>query len=960
MSKQVYSGFKWIAICIFSLLVISNLSAQDSSQDSSDEYFTLARAEGSKGNFAKAASYCEKGLKKSPLDMDIKEYLGKCYMELGQLEKARTTLLDVLKQSPRRVDARHYLINIETQSKRYYSAVCYANELLEITPYSKGLWLKKISLYQLMDNRVEANRSAKRLYQIFPDDIEVRDMYNNILKDDAMRLAKGKNLESAVDQYEKILDVSPTDTEAYLNLINAYIKLGNYSAALSVADRGLQTLPNSNPIFDKKIGLLDETNEYQRAITLTEEKLKRGESAHYRSLLNYLVEKAARHYKNADPYVLYKRIYDQNPSNAEAFNFILSTSITRGYYDEAEALLKKALKSNPNSKDLLSKQLYVYEAQKNWEKIGNTVEKLYALYPNDLDIKEKYNTWVFQKAKMDFNEQNYKESLWGFLKVSETPEYKRYANQYIFSIYVAQKSYSDALKLINSMISRYPNESQYILNKIDLFMTMEDYAAAYEMAKDFKTKNPQSLEYVHMANTASLSYIKYLNKVEDFEKVKMVTDELIATDPLNIEAYQYGIGARVAMKQYDEALAYIQKSLQFYPKSKEIQLKLAGVYSAAGNHEEATGVLKALHREYPYNDSLRNNLVEEMLLYAKITDEKGEFEKSKSIYNEVRIISPQDTSAPIKLTNILIEENALARSMEIIDSALIYHKDYPDLLYQKGLIYEKMGNFKLAREYHSRYMNPLTKSEQNQERLDYLDGKQLKNQVNLSYLNVNTDSTQLNTSIATVEYLRQINKNNAIIARVNYAARKTGVGIQGELDWYHTFKSKSSFIASAGVANQYFPEFKASVSYFQPLSKTWQAEIGGRYARLRDDRNFFTGIVGLEKTFDKVWLNAKVFLMGDGTDYYHNLLAQSKFYMRNDRNYIVAMASLGTAPEDQRLDFQINTFTSYVNTMVGAGYFHYINSRTSIGAQGNWYNFKMTKTSYINQYNVFLTVRTKF
>ena len=236
----------------------------------------------------------------------------------------------------------------------------------------------------------------------------------------------------------------------------------------------------------------------------------------------------------------------------------------------------------------------------------------------------------------------------------------------------------------------------------------------------------------------------------------------------------------------------------------------------------------------------------------------------------------------------------------------------------------------------------------------------MKNQVNLSYLNVNTDSTLLNTSIATVEYLRQVNKNNAVIARVNYAARKTGVGIQGELDWYHTFKSKSSFIASAGIANQYFPEFKASASYFQPFSKTWQVEIGGRYAKLRDDRDFFTGIVGLEKTFDKVWLNAKVFLMGDGTEYYHNILAQSKFYMRNDRNYIVAMASLGTAPEDQRLDFQVNTFTSYVNTMVGAGYFHYINSRTSIGAQGNWYNFKMTKTNYINQYNVFLTVRTKF
>ncbi|MDV7392419.1 tetratricopeptide repeat protein, partial [Arthrospira platensis SPKY1] len=146
---------------IFLFIGINSSLAQRST---SDELFTLAKIEGNqKGNFEKAANYCEQALKIAPLDMDIKEYLGKCYMELGQLELARITLLDVLDKSPKRVDARHYLVNIESQTERYSSAVCYVNELLEITPYSKTLWMKKINLYSKMGNQIEAHRATKRL-----------------------------------------------------------------------------------------------------------------------------------------------------------------------------------------------------------------------------------------------------------------------------------------------------------------------------------------------------------------------------------------------------------------------------------------------------------------------------------------------------------------------------------------------------------------------------------------------------------------------------------------------------------------------------------------------------------------------------------------------------------------------------------------------------------------------------
>ncbi len=946
----------FLILLLFSTLVVGTISAQDSSE----EFYALAKAEGTKGNFAKAASYCEKGLKKSPHDMDIKEYLGRCYMELGQLERARITLLEVLKTSPRRVDARHYLINIETQEKRYYSAVCYANELLEITPYAKELWLKKVELYNLMDNRVEANRTAKRLYQIFPEDKGVKSLYANMLKEEVLKSNKGGDFQGLAEQYEKVIEFSSQDPEAYIGLINAYTKQGNYAAALAVADRGLQALPFNTQILDKKIGLLDETQEYQKAIAVTEDRLRKEESAHYRSVLNYLEEKAARYFKNADPYILYGKIYEKNPGNKEAYDFLLNTAISRGYYAEAEELLRRGLKSNPNSKELLAKQLYLYETQKNWDKIGATAEKLYALFPNDGDVKYRYNAWIFEKAKLDFKEVNYKEALWGFLKVSQSPEYGRYANQYIFAIQMQQKSFADANRTIDNLIRTYPNESQYQLNKIDLMINSGEFEQAYQLANTAANKYPKQPEFAHMQQEAALAYVSHLNKVEDYGNVKTVADTILKTNPDNYDVFNYAIGARVAMQQYDEAIAFIQSKAQtdLY-KTKAVRLKLAGVYSAKGDHQEAVAVLKDLQKEYPYNDSLRTNLTDEMLMQAKVLDDSAQFDQSKAIYQEMLQIDPKNTVAAVKLSSYLIDQNQLDEAMQVVDGVLALRKNDADLWYQKGLIYEKMGDYQLAREYQAKFMGTLDKAKQHQERLEFLEGKDFKNQVNLSYLNVTADSTWVNTSIATFEYLRKA-KNNTYIGRINYAARQSGVGLQAEADWYHTFKSKSSFLANIGVADRFFPKFKAAFSYFQPFAKNWQLELGGRYAAMASGVDYLTGIVGLERNFDKVWLNLKGLIFSDGTDLYNSILLQSRFYMRNEANYIVAMAGVGTAPEDQRLYFQANTFTSYTNSMVGAGYYHQINSRTSFGVQGNWYNFKMTPTSFMNQYNLFLTVKTRF
>ena len=327
MSKYKSHKYKHLVLILF-LAIVTNLWSQTLN---SDDLFTEAKKAALEQNFSKAAGYCEKALEKNPLDMDVKELLGKCYMELGRLQEARITLLQVLEASPKRVDSRHYLMNIETQSERYSSAVCYANELLEVTPYSKSLWMKKIGLYRMMDNEVEASRAIKRLYHIFPEDSEVSDLYQNSLKEHASNLAKNHDYLAQEKLYDEVLKLNNKDAEAYLNLINAQIKLGNYNSAMQTAEKGNYFLPNNQEIFLKKIAVLELQHEYQDAIDLVKKERKRAPSANLAKLENYLLSESARYHKNADPFELYSQIYARNKGNKEAYNYLLSTSLSRGY-----------------------------------------------------------------------------------------------------------------------------------------------------------------------------------------------------------------------------------------------------------------------------------------------------------------------------------------------------------------------------------------------------------------------------------------------------------------------------------------------------------------------------------------------------------------------------------------------------------------------------------------------------
>jgi tetratricopeptide (TPR) repeat protein len=127
------------------------------------------------GNWEAGKKLVDEGMKKYPKESDLKMLSGRYYHHQKQYDKARYELKKSLEWNTKNVDAKQILVNVEQESKRYSSAICYVNELLEVNPYWKGLWNRKIELYELQGNTVEANRLRKRLSHIYPKDSKVQE-----------------------------------------------------------------------------------------------------------------------------------------------------------------------------------------------------------------------------------------------------------------------------------------------------------------------------------------------------------------------------------------------------------------------------------------------------------------------------------------------------------------------------------------------------------------------------------------------------------------------------------------------------------------------------------------------------------------------------------------------------------------------------------------------------------------
>lgn len=988
MNKELYHKIIMLG-CLF-LLITSSIGTKKEPL-LPEEYAKIVQDHFANEEWEEGKAVVEEGLGKYPKVADLQWLMGKYWHYKKDYDQARYHLIKAIEDNYNHVNAKQLLVDVEENTQNYSSAICYVNELLEVNPYWRGLWRRKIDIYRKQGNDVEADRLLKRINQIYPNDTILRKDYVYSMELGYQKMKKTGNRKEAIQTLTELVKASPGNEQYYLDLINLQLQEGNQEAALGWASNGLSEIPGSLALINKKVGILGELARYPEALAFMRDRMRKSNNASLRLLYNNLLLEAAQAEKQRDPYILYGIVYDNGKSNKEALDYLLNTAVTRGYSDDAFYYLREAKKRYGNSdKGILYKEYLLYRKMNEKDRAFSTLNKLYEAYPDDYDILLAMCELHMEKAERLIELGMYTEALPHARFVIQKQiddEITGVAWERALACYINMKHYNEALAALDTLTLRYPEyengiwKRAFILDKMDRTTeALDSYLSAIEHS-DEDTRMFYVIGYEEIA----IPYIKKCMEAGNTQRAYDTARQLVRLNPSSDLGLRYAINSAALLRQYDNFRAYTEQGLQYYPDEPFYQTKMATLYDREKQYDISLQLLHPIIQKYPDNKEVI-----------------GAFSQS----SEYRAL---------QLSKHRKHEQALA----VLDTAMQFDGANKSLKYTKGLVYENNRQPDSAYYYQKQYEPTIMEYRPFQRHLNGLRNQMLKNEIALIYLRARYGEEDIITSVASLEYTRKARKNT-YTGRINYAGRSGsankdltaeeqtpgGVGIQIQGEWTHQFTPTVTGMVNAAYATQYFPQIAANIGVTKYFKNDWELEVHAGYRRPtafkktfrfnegassesnieqgvwefdaweKSRTNLFSAGAGVAKTIDKVWLNTKLDLYLLNSDLFYNVQAGAKFFPADDgRTHIMATASVGSAPETAVLDYALPGSFSHINSMVGLGGQYLITPNITVGVLGTWntyYNQTNTRTGglhnyvdnvstrYQNLYNIYAQVYISF
>ncbi|HZW77922.1 MAG TPA: tetratricopeptide repeat protein [Flavobacteriaceae bacterium] len=907
-------------------------SQQEVALDDRGDYIVEIKKDFENDRWSDGKSLIDNAMKKYPNDADLHMLAGKYYHHVGNQDKARFHLLKSINIFPRNVDAKQILVNVEMEAKRYSSAICYVNELLEVNPYWRGLWRKKIELYRLQGNEIEARRLQKRINQIYPEDSSIRADFLYEMELDAAENYKSGNYEMAIEIQKTLMREDRNNSKHYLGLANSYLQTKDPETALQIVEQGIALDPSNEELIKKKAGILADQRAYDILLPFL---LQHNLQSQY----NYYLLEAARYSLNNQPYTYYGKIFDRNPGNAEAFEVVYAYNVANQDYNEAMHLLSRHRRALGDSKTLMLKERTLFLLMNNRSRADGITRKLIVLYPEDAEIREAYSLVVLEDAKQKMLEKNYAESipLWHQVMEYGSEELAYTAQHSLFNAYLEVDAYPQAHDILNAMMVTSPNDPDLHLKRAQIYFLQENYQRAlseYESILKLQTAEKKKWYLIGYAEMAS-QIIKRAMENYRYRDAMAITDRWLEQDPTNNQALHHAVNLAMHTKP-SMAISYAERGRAAYPEDVFFIVKLAQLKGVTAESQvEIADLLKTELDKNPYHPDLINV--------------NAEIAESYSLY--------------------LIKNNRNDEALEKLNAALSYAPDNVSLKYAKGLAFEKKKMYDSAYYYQSFYVPHPQEAQDFNRHLDYLDYKQKKNEIGIYHLRSRFGDNYTISTISTVEYSRLSHKN-VFTGRINYGGRELGKGYQFQAEWTHNWNLKTYTKIDAAWADKFFPKLVINGSVYRHFEnlKDIEIEVGLGFRQLDttytdvhlNDTRMYNVVVGATKQWDEFRLNLRVnnFFLDD--NHMFNATLSGRYYFLTPKTYVTAMAGAGTSPDVDLLNYQLYNGFKHLNTMVGAGFSHLVYKTVTIGALGTWYNYEVAEDRYRNLYNIYLNMNVAF
>lgn len=455
-----------------------------------------------------------------------KDYIaGKACYERQDYDKARYHLLRVHRENPDHEQTLLMLANIEERTKHYATAIVHLNELLALNPYNENFWRKKIGIYRLQGNHVEADRLLDRLCTIYPENEDLQkqrrarqqEVFNsNYRKQCEQGDIEGQitSLRAMIAQGQVTGDRSKGEvSELCFTLSSRLQQVGRISESLDALSQGLILTPGNMMLIRKKAGILAEQGRTMEAYTFIKNLgVRNGETE---KMLRDLEETLLLQAELNDPYVMNGKRWEQH-RDKEALRYLVSTSITRGYLEDARFYLKESCKIYGETPELLYKSYTVEKRLGNTPQAFQFLHKLHQKQPGNEEVTDILAAEALRNATSLIADENYAAAL-PLLDsviamhpdeeiVVSAQNKRRAINGHYAEVQLKQrleewhtlvpqlmeeKQYMEAITIADSILLYEPKDEMMPFYKGTAYEHLHEWDKAYECLKRY---NPSPLE----------------------------------------------------------------------------------------------------------------------------------------------------------------------------------------------------------------------------------------------------------------------------------------------------------------------------------------------------------------------------------------------------------------------------------------------------------------------------------
>ena len=897
-----------------------SVSAQDKKEDNDlhTSLYYSSRAEDlqNSNSWDAAKREIDEGLKYYPDDPELLYLNGRYYYQARRdLQKARYNLVKALQESDHHWGARRVLIDVEDDSKHYSSAICYINELLEQQPYDRDLWRRKIGLYNKMGNKVEAEAALERLSRIYPNDTVVKRDLSLLHRETWNKRLSATSLGEQATTLEGYINNDPKELSYYMDLSDIYIKMGDYEKALSAAKRGLVQFPRNTRLVQRVASLMSEQGLYTRALMFLKENRVGG-----RAYENAMRE-AANDARLRDPYDMNGRLYAET-GDRDALIYLLNTSLTRGYYDDALQYLNEAYKLEGRTTELVTKEFELQKRMGNKGQAERLLQELFAKNPLNGGLREEYIAMQIELANMDEEQQDWEDAY-------------------------------DRLTLAcNAMETGSDQWAATISRRISLLGTMGRDEEARQLYGSASVDDPERRNRFASAYEDIISKrIKELIEEERYEEALALGQNLLNNIYNSEVGLRTSINMAQTLKKSDDFYRYAQLGYDYYPEQPYFIIKQAVALQEQDRFPEALAILLP--------------------------------QKQGQNYPSQQLINPFSGVTEDFAVN-LIHNKMPDLAIERIDTALEFDPDNTGLKYLKGVAYEQMKEFKKAYQYQSKNYIPSNAEQREwEEHMKYLRFRSLPNRIDVNYTSAYYDTRGEDVasvghmySLASLSY-SHLWKTHSMTAQLSYKAsdgyqglggyESGGIGLEGFLQWDIALNHRWNMMVSGSYGTKLFNKYGGNLMFGYDFGKGWGASIKAAYRKTQPmylydhsegewiegykRHNLFMISPGGEKAWDRIRLNLNVDLISlDLKNYYYNTSLKGKIFVNDDNvSSVSALIGFGSFPELTYFDQTTMNGITNMNAVVGIEGIYLITKNLYVGLAGTWntyYNPSFTSEGY--------------